>query len=365
MVSARFRLRRWLGALAVPLVVLALATAATPSADARSATRQPATAAGSNPLANLTWRTYDGPKDEVFPAYRAATGTNKKLLAKIAVRARVRWFGAWISNAQISKTVRDYITNVTAGQSNVLVQMAVFRLVPGESQACKRLPTAAERASYKQWIDRFAGAIGSTHVAMVLQPDLPVWACAPGHSPVPNQLVAYAAKKFSALAHTSVYIDSGAADWRTVAQAVPMLKAAGIRYVRGFALNATHYDSTSHNIEYGMRLVTALAAAGVHDKHFVINTSNNGRPFTFGQYHGADYNDAFTCTTTHQTRCVTLGIPPTWHVTDRRWKLSAHDRSIAAQRVDAFLWYGRSWLRDQSAPFVLKRALNMARTTPF
>jgi endoglucanase len=349
--------RRTRSALLIALV--ALAAVLSPSS------RVAATPASGNPLANLTWGNYDGPKDEVFPAYWAATGTNKTLLAKIALRPRVRWFGAWISNDQIGRTIHDYIANVTGGRSDVLVQMAIFRLLPNEAEACKRLATTAERTSYRQWIDRAATAIGSTHVALILQPDLPHWECAPNHSPLPKQMVAYAANEFSGLPHTSVYIDAGAADWRTVAQAVPMLKTAGIAYARGFALNATHYDSTARNVEHGYALVYALAQAGIHNKHFVINTSNNGKPFTYAQYQGTNYNDAYTCTSTTQLRCVTLGIPPTWHVADTRWKLSDRVRAHAAERVDGYLWIGRSWLRNQATPFVLDRALNMARTTPF
>ena len=103
--------------------------------------------------------------------------TNKTLLAKIALRPKALWFGAWISNSAIAATHSHYIANAQAGNPNALVQMTVFRMVPWEGDACRRLPTAAEQASYKQWVDRMAGAIGSAHVALVLQPDAP-FACA-------------------------------------------------------------------------------------------------------------------------------------------------------------------------------------------
>ena len=132
-----------------------------------------------------------------------------------------------------------------------------------------------------------------------------------------------------------------------------------------FALNATHYDSNEHEILFGSQVVRALASDHLADKHFVINSASNGRPFTFQQYHGGNFDNAAVCRTRRSVRCVTLGVPPTWHVTDRRWGLPAGVRSIAGKLLDAFLWIGRPWLQNQASPFDLQRSLQMARTTPY
>jgi endoglucanase len=318
-----------------------------------------------DPIAGLAWGNYSGPLDEVFPAYRAATGTTRQLLARIALRPRMRWFGSWYPNDEAERIAREYLENVTRGRSDVLAQMAVFRLEPWEHAACGRLPSTAEQASFKRWIDAFAAGIGSARVALVLQPDLPFALCVPHRSSLPLHLVAYAARRFSALPHTTVYIDVGAADWPTLGQAIAMLRAAGIRYARGFALNATHYDSTEHEIAFAARIARALGAARIRRKHAVINTAANGRPFTFQQYHGPDFDNAAVCRTRSSQRCVTLGIPPTARVTDPRWGLSARVRDLATTVVDGFLWIGRPWLFDQADPFDLQRSLALARTSPF
>jgi endoglucanase len=315
-----------------------------------------------NPLAGMPWGLYTS-HDEVYPSYLAARGENRRLLGLIALRPRVRWFGAWYGDPEAA--AREYIQNSTGGRSDVLSQLAVFRLDPWEGAACHSLPTAAQQAGYKSWIDAFAAGIGSSRVAMILQPDLPFELCVPHHSKLPMQLVAYAAQRFSALAHTSVYIDVGSADWPNLSEAVSMLRNAGVRYTRGFALNATHYDSTEHEILFGQRIVRALAGGHITGRHFVVNTSDNGRPFTYQQYHGPDFDNAAVCRTRGSQRCVTLGIPPTTDVASPRWGLSARARTAAARLVDAYLWYGRPWLDDQADPFDLQRSLQLARTTPF
>jgi endoglucanase len=355
------------GLLAVP------AGAAGPQRNAVKATSAATAAANpnpSNPLANITWGNFtDASLDPVFNAYGKATGNDKKLLGKIAFKPRVRWFGSWVPDDKISAVLHQYIENVTGGKPNVLVQMAIFRLVPWEGDAAKRLPTKAEIASYKSWISNAAQAIGSTHVAMILQPDLPIAFKVPHGSHWAQKLVAFAARQFGKLANTAVYIDVGAADWPTVAQAVSLLKASGQKFARGFALDATHYDSTASEIAYGSQVVAALNRAGVRHKHFVIDTADNGKPFTYLQYFakhpGGDFDNAQTCTRTTGTRCVTLGIPPTNRVGLAKWHLPAMDVPLAKKYCDGYLWFGRPWLFNQAGSFVTSRALAVARTTPF
>lgn len=345
--------------------VLALLALLAPRAQAGVANGGLSTARA-DPLAGLSWGNYSGSLDEVFPAYRRARGSVRRLLGEIARRPRVRWFGSWYSDDQAERIARQYIANVTGGNPNLLAQMAVFRLQPWEGEACRRLPTAAEQASYTRWIQAFAAGIGSSRVALILQPDLPFALCLPNHSKLPLHLVAHAARVFAALPHTSVYIDVGAADWPSVGEAAAILRASGIASARGFALGATHYASTSAEVRFGHQIIGKLAAMGFPGRHLVINTAQNGRPFTFQQYHDpATYDNAPVCSSPTAHRCVALGIPPTAQVAAARWHLAPGVRSLAARDVDAYLWIGRPWLDRQSDPFDLARALALARSNPF
>jgi endoglucanase len=328
-----------------------------------------------NPFATHPWGVYQGKMEPSWVAWSNASGTAKDNLAYIANKAKDHWFGHWNPNDKIASQVRDYIANSQDGDKDALVQMAIFRVVPWEHDACNRLPTAAERASYRQWIDRFAGAIGNTPTAIVLQPDGPFALCAPGGSHAPSDLVAYASRVLSAQPNTSVYIEAGASDWPMfgpkggVTAAVKILVRGGIRYARGFALNGTHYASVPANVERAQAIRKALAAKGYDDRRVVINTSNNGHPFNFGQYTGADPTNPVVCnssTTPAKVTCETLGIPPTADVANDRWNLPSGTAQLAAKFVDAYVWFGRPWLHHVgSQPFVTKRAIKLANTTPF
>ncbi len=372
--------RRWAAVAATATLALVGSVLAQPSAGAedRPAVAVPVTSpalsaaltavdTGGNPLEGRRWGVYKGNGDQAWAPYVNARGTEKTLLGKIALRPKAKWFGAWIPNGDIGKKVDAYIANSTGGDPDVLVQMTVFRMKPWEHEACRRLPTAAEQASYKQWVDRFAAAIGDAHVALVLQPDGPFALCVPGRSLVPSRLIAYSAQKFSALPNTSVYIDGGASDWPEddPAKAVDFLVPAGIAHTRGFALNSTHYTSVGSDVAYGAAMVRELARRGIPGKHFVVDTAKNGKPFTWKQKRSSNFDNSPVCRSRTDTRCVTLGIPPTADVTNARWGLSAANRAAAGSLVDGFLWFGRPWLYMQADPFVKSRALQLVRTSPW
>ncbi|WP_156384350.1 glycoside hydrolase family 6 protein [Marmoricola sp. Leaf446] len=366
------RAARWAAVAATAALALLGSLVAPPIAGAEARPTAGAAAltaadGATNPLAGRRWGVYKGNGDQSWAPYVKATGTEKALLGKIALRPKAKWFGAWIPSSDIGRTVDAYIANATGGDPEVLVQMTVFRMTPWEHEACRRLPTAAEQASYKQWVDRFAAAVGDAHVALVLQPDGPFAQCVPGRSLVPSRLIAYSARKFSALPNTAVYIDGGASDWPEddPAAAVDFLVPAGIAHTRGFALNSTHYTSVGSDIAYGAAMVEELARRGIPGKHFVVDTAKNGKPFTWKQRRSSNFDNSPVCRSRTDTRCVTLGIPPTVDVTNARWGLSATNRASAGRLVDGFLWFGRPWLYMQADPFVKSRALQLVRTSPW
>jgi len=316
-----------------------------------------------NPLAAMRWGWDTSVHDAAYVAYSRASGAERRLLAKIALRPTAAWFGSWDPPTYVGQAVGGYIRSVTGGDSTVLAQVTVFGLEPWEQAACNSAPTPARQQAYRSWIDNLASGIGESRVAVILQPDLPFALCSPGQRQW-LALVAYAARTLSAQPHTTVYIDGGARYFPAGNRATGMLQAAGVRYARGFALSDTEYDSTSAELGLGASIVRQLARNGIRGKHFVINTAQNGAPFLNGQYHG-DISNPRVCASRHDHLCATLGIPPTWHTADRRWHLSRGARAIAARYADAYGWVGRPWLDYGSDPFDLQRALGLARSTPF
>lgn len=327
-----------------------------------------ATPAAVNPLDSSKWAHYSAPSEGAYAAWRDASGEQKTQLAKIAMQPRVIWFTDGSQVAGVEELIRKRVEWFQRGDRSVYAQLAVFGLYPdGEWNRDKPFTTAMQNR-YKAWVNAVARGIGSSRVVMILEPDLAVaWG---GWRPgVRFALAAYASRVFAKLPNVTIYLDGSDADWLAPDKAVRMLIRSGVANVDGIALGSTHYSSAASNILYGADLVRRLAARGYKGKRFVIDTADNGRPFTprqfYARFPNGQFDNANLCRTRSETRCLTLGIPPTTDTASARWRMSAAVRNAAARYCDAFLWFGRPWLYKQASPFQLNRALAVARTTPW
>jgi endoglucanase len=337
----------------------------TTTATPESAPTPAVSVSSGNPLAGGPWGIWTS--DEVGDSWHAATGERKALLAKLALQPRVRWFtGGHSPTNKIRVKVRDYVHEQQAGDPDALVQLALFRIfVGGESDRGSAL-SATEQADYKAWIQEAARGIGSARTVVILEPDAALLAPPmqagskrTADPQVRQALVKFAAQQLSALPRTTVYIDAGDADWLTIDKAAALLENSGVSYTRGFALGATHYASVESNADFAERLSAELASRGLRGKHAVLDTADNGRPFTWLYWHahqrelGNDFDNAAICSAPTDDHCNTLGLPPTWKVTQGTEHV-----------IDAYLWFGRPWLVRQASPYSVTRALQAGRSTP-
>lgn len=333
------------------------------------------TVATANPLDNGPWAV-GGKKGRIdeWNAWCDSTGDERYQIGKISSWPRMTWFGHWNSTDTVDDRVRAYIVNAQHGNPRAIVHLALFRLWPREEKNMHVPLTAAEQLAYKQWTMSVIRGIGTSRVALVLEPDLGIagWNPRVQDKAVRLGLVNWAAWKLRMHApNTAVYLDGSSADWLSVDKAARMLKQAGVQHARGFALGATHYTTLGPELVYARNVSERLRALGVPGKKAVIDTSDNGRGFTYAQYYAEHprsavnwFDNAQVCTSRADTTCVTLGIPPTWRVTDRI--ANATLRGYARAYVDGYTWFGRSWLYAQATPYQkYQRALPMARTTPF
>ena len=85
-------------------------------------------------------------------------------------------------------------------------------------------------------------------------------------------LLRYGVDVLSTLPNATVYLEAGASDWEPATRTAKQLRYIGIRKVRGFMLNVTHYDWTGNNILHGLQISRMTGG-----KHFIVNTASNGR----------------------------------------------------------------------------------------
>lgn len=328
---------------------------------------------------------------ETDPARKAA-------LAKIAKTPKARWFANCRSCnvADVRRNVASYVKDAQRGKPDALVQLAIFGLWPdGEVVDGKRPVMSWTMAQYQAWIKDIAAGIGSARVAIILEPDLAISAnhanggreMRDPSAALRMRMTAWSAKYLAqTLRREAIYIDAGSADWLYVDEAVRLLMASGIQYVRGFALGATHYDSVPMNVAFAAKVRAALAQQGIRGKRAVIDTADNGRPFTWKQWDDRwgdlyrstrneyyQFDNTPTCGSTTERVCQALGHRPTWNPlgpeSTKTGLTTSTLRTKAGKTVDGYLWFGRGWRwmqqggGDDRTEFRMVRMANATRFT--
>jgi endoglucanase len=159
-----------------------------------------------------------------------------------------------------------------AGRTVVLVAYNIPHRDCGQHSA----GGAADADAYRQWIGKFAEAIGDAKALVVLEPDAVahiVDGCTPReYHAEREQLLTEAVDRLKQQPNTKVYVDAGNPAWiKESGKLVAPLQRAGIANADGFALNVSNFQTNEVTTAYGRELSGSLAG-----KHFVVDTSRNG-----------------------------------------------------------------------------------------
>ena len=274
-----------------------------------------------NPLAGEEWyvdtyRKQTGDRTFREPGYAAyvnASGKRRQLLSKIALTPRFAWFGAF---TPVPERVCALIQTAEADKAVPLITA-----LRHQGRACNNSYTGggvSEDNRTKRWYDAFARGIGRSRAIIAFEPDsLGTIEClAPSRRKARLNLLRYGVDVLSKLPNATVYIEASASDWRPANLMAQRLRYVGIRKVRGFMLNVTHFDWTAANIRYGLQI-----SKRVGGKHFIVSTNHSGRgPVS---YRRGGRVEVVNC----HPKFRGLGPSPT--------------TNTGNPRVDAFMWISR------------------------
>jgi endoglucanase len=278
----------------------------------------PAEASQANPLAGLKlFVDRDSPSWRQWESYQRSGQIEKaNLIWKIAREPRAVWLGRF-TRPNFHVKVRRLIDSAVADGA-----VPVFTVLRAQSTGCGPHYDGgglAEDAKTRAWYDDLARTIGSDRVVIAFEPDsLGTIDChAPSRRDDRVRLLRYGVHSLSTLPNATIYIEAGASDWEPAERTAKQLRAVGIAKVRGFMLNATHYDWTRANIQHGIEISRLTGG-----KPFVINTAENGRgPLHYKLANGRLRN--VWCNPPLRG----LGVAPTTNTSN--------------QMVDAYLWISR------------------------
>jgi endoglucanase len=319
-------------------LLIAAAIPASATADAGGADP-----ADPNPLAGATfWNDPNSPSMTQWRSFNRR-GQDKKaeLIWKIAREPKALWLGRF-TRPNFAVKVRRLIDPAKARG-----EVPIFTVLRAEATRCS--PTyqgggPREDAATRDWYDDLARVIGNDRVVIAFEPDsLGTIDClARSRRDDRLRLLAHGVDALSRNPNATIYIEAGASDWESARRTAKQLRAVGVSKVRGFMLNATHYDWTAANIQHGLEISRLTGG-----KHFIINTAENGR----GPVHYKASNGRRITVWCNPGKRG-LGPPPT---TD----------TSRPDKVDAYLWINRPGFAQscQGRPIAwyVPRALSYAR----
>ena len=242
---------------------------------------------------------------EQAAALRATNPDAADALYDIARQSQADWYGDWIPTDSLSAAVAARNQAIRAVHAYPVL---VAYNIPERDCDSHSGGGAVSAGAYRAWIDALVDGIGSTPVAVIVEPDaLAQLDClSASEQRTRLDLLRYAVTELAAQPHIAVYLDAGHSDWVAADEMAERLSRAGIGHARGFSLNVSNFGATVDEVAYGREISPQIGW-----KRFVIDTSRNGN--------GAG-TDGDWCNPTGRA----LGQKPTALTGDRL--------------VDAFLW---------------------------
>ncbi len=283
-----------------------------------------------NPLLGLDFF-IDKTWSPAYKQYRAYVRRRQKykasLVRKIALQPQFKWFGRWNQNdrGHTAGSVRSYIRRVHSEQPGSVPQMVTLR---HQGKACNHRYRAGGRREdkrTKRWFDAFARGVGNSRVVIGFEPDSlgTVDCLARSRRKARLNVLRYGVDVLSKLPNATIYLEGGASDWEPASRTAKQLRYIGIRKVRGFMLNVTHYAWTGYNIKHGLDISRRTGG-----KPFIVSTSFNGR--------GPVHYKHWVNRAKHKWRRVNVWCHPLL-----RGLGPAPTTTTAHPKVDAYLYIGR------------------------
>src|SRR3954471_2159619 len=270
--------------------------------------------------------------DRMEPAYiqwakwkRQGETTKANTIWKLAREPRFRWFGKFTA-PRMQKKIRGFLDRVQCDQPGTVPLMVVMRHQGKGCSGTYRAGGVAEDRRTMKWYDDFAASVGDARGVTGFEPaSLGTVDClARDRRKARLDVLRYGVSVLSRLPNATIYLEAGASDWEPATRTAKQLRYIGISKVRGFMLNVTHHDWTRANIEHGVQISRMVGG-----KHFIINTSFNGR--------GPVHYRRWISRSQHLWRTINVWC----HPLKRGLGPAPTTATMRPDKVDAYLWVGR------------------------
>lgn len=198
------------------------------------------------------------------------------LLEKIGDQAEVKRFSIFSAGGgpgAINSQVQKLLCRMEKTDPTTDALISTYFLKHGGSCGSLR-QTGHDADVFRRHIDELASAVGSFPSLILLESDAVDTSPCLSRAGLADReaLLAYAIDKLSQLPHAVVYVDGGTEDAQSPQFAASVLNKIHVQKIRGFFVNATHFNWTIDEINYSEQVSRLTGGA-----HFIIGTQANGQ----------------------------------------------------------------------------------------
>jgi endoglucanase len=232
--------------------------------------------APSNPFSGRAL--YVDPRSSAALAAADASGEEAAAFTTLADTPTAIWL---LPEEHPAAEITSYVALIEADAA-AKSELPVFVVYGIPSRDCGNFSAGGTEArEYPLWISAIATGNGDNPTVIILEPDSIALSPDCGTEQVTADFLNDAIGRFTG-SNTAIYLDGGHSNWLPADTMAPLLTAAGVSRVRGFATNVSNYNSTDREREYGQQLSSLLNGA-----HFVVDVSRNAKG-TNGQWCNPD-----------------------------------------------------------------------------
>jgi endoglucanase len=210
----------------------------------------------------------DSPARRQADAWARSRPQDAALMRVIASQPQAMWLGDW------ARDIRGEVDSRTTRIARAgALPLYVAYNIPHRDCGLYSAGGARSGDDYRRWIIGFAQGLRRRPAVVILEPDgLPSLDCLPARFQDERYVLIREAVQTLKAGGAFVYIDAGNGNWKSPAVMADRLRKAGIELADGFSLNVSNFHSVQANVSYGQQLSRLVGG-----KHFVIDTSRNGR----------------------------------------------------------------------------------------
>ncbi len=190
-------------------------------------------------------------------------------LAKISNFPQALWLGDWMPSPE--NIINGHKQNSGTKTLSLVVYAIPFR--DNGNYSSGGFQTDQE---YRDFINKIANAIGDTNCIITLEPDA-LGLAGELDATAQNRrynLIGGAVTRLKQCPNLRLYIDMGL--WVEPADAATRLQKSNVANADGVAVNTSGFETTTYCFNRGDSYVDSLAALGIANKTYTIDTSRNG-----------------------------------------------------------------------------------------